>query len=84
MAISGDTSSPTRFLSGQTAGSTLAEQRTLLLDVFGGEVLTAFDNALLFADKVQSRTISKARSARFPKIWKSQAEYHRAGQELMG
>jgi len=59
--------------------------RTLALDVFGGEVITAFDMATITADKVQTRTLSGgARSARFPKIWKATAEYHKAGRELLG
>lgn len=82
----GDNSNPTRFLKGQTAGATLAEQRTLALDVFGGEVFTAFDSSTVFADKVQNRTLGKGagRSARFPKVWKALAEYHKAGQEMLG
>lgn len=78
-------STPSRFLQGQASGSTLNDMRTLALDIFGGEVLTAFDLALIFADKVQSRTLGGgARSARFPKIWKATAEYHTAGKELLG
>lgn len=81
----GDSSSPSRFLQGQAAGTSLSEMRTLALDIFGGEVITAYDLALRFADKVQSRTLSGgARSARFPKIWKATAAYHTAGQELLG
>jgi len=78
-------SAPSRFLQGQASGSTLNDMRTLALDIFGGEVITAFEMALQFADKVQSRTLSGgARSARFPKIWKATAEYHTAGKELLG
>lgn len=78
-------SAPSRFLQGQASGSTLNDMRTLALDIFGGEVITAFDLALKFADKVQSRTLSGgARSARFPKIWKATSEYHTAGKELLG
>lgn len=59
--------------------------RTLALDIFGGEVITAFDLATITADKVQTRTLSGGmRSARFPKIWKATAEYHTAGKELLG
>lgn len=78
-------SAPSRFLQGQAAGSTLNDMRTLALDIFGGEVLTAYDLALQFADKVQNRTLGGgARSARFPKIWKASGEYHVAGKELLG
>ncbi|MDR3473417.1 MAG: phage capsid protein [Devosia sp.] len=78
-------STPSRFLQGQAAGASLSEMRTLALDIFGGEVLTAFDLALIAADKVQNRTLTGGmRSARFPKIWKATAEYHTAGKELLG
>ncbi len=78
-------STPTRFLKGQTSGSNLTELRTLALDIFGGEVITAFDLATITADKVQTRTLSGGmRSARFPKVWKATAEYHTAGKELLG
>lgn len=78
----GDSSNPTRFLQGQHQSDT----RHLALDVFGGEVLTAFDLQQITADKVQTRTLLKGggRSARFPKIWKANAEYHVAGRELLG
>lgn len=77
----GDTSNPARFLGGQV-GST---NRELALDIFGGEVLTAFDLAVQFPDKVNQRTLKGgARSARFPKTWKASAEYHSAGVELLG
>jgi hypothetical protein len=72
---------PTRFLQGQHPTDT----RSLALDVFGGEVLTAFDLATVTLDKVQTRTLSGgARSARFPKTWKATAGYHTAGQEMLG
>jgi hypothetical protein len=83
--MAGDTSTPSRFLQGQAAGSTLSDMRTLALDIFGGEVITAYEMALIAAGKVQSRTLSGgARSARFPKIWKATAAYHTAGEELLG
>lgn len=85
MAIGAESSSPVAFGRGQTAGSTLAEQRELFLDIFGGEVITAFDLATITMDKVQTRTLSGgARSARFPKIWKATSEYHQRGKELLG
>ena len=83
--MAGDTSTPSRFLQGQATGSTLSDMRTLALDIFGGEVITAFDLATITVDKVQTRTLSGGmRSARFPKIWKATAEYHTAGAELLG
>lgn len=83
--MAGDTTTPSRFLQGQASGSTLNDMRTLALDIFGGEIITAFDLSTITVDKVQTRTLSGgARSARFPKIWKATAEYHTAGKELMG
>lgn len=76
----GDTSNPARFGDGQ--GS--ADSRTLFLKVFGGEVLAAFHEAVVTLDKHQVQTISGAKSAQFPKTWKATAEYHTAGQEMLG
>lgn len=75
-----DSSSPSRFLQGQDPSNT----RALALDIFGGEVFTAFNLATIFDDKVQQRAISSGRSARFPKVWKASSGYHQAGDELMG
>ena len=85
MAVGAELSTPVVFGKGQTAGSTLAEQRELFLDIFGGEVLTAFDLATITMDKVTVRQLGGGmRSARFPKTWMSTAEYHTRGQELLG
>jgi hypothetical protein len=81
MPISTIAGAPTRFLQGQSGSDT----RNLALDIFGGEVLTAFDLATITLDKVQTRQLSGgARSARFPKTWKATAGYHAAGQEMLG
>ena len=80
MTIGAELSNPTAFGSGQTADS-----RSLFLDIFGGEVITAFETATITADKVQTRTLSGgAKSARFPKTWKATAAYHKRGQEMLG
>lgn len=85
MAVGAELSSPAVFGKGQTAGSTQAEQRELFLDIFGGEVLTAFDLQTLTMDKITVRHLGGGmRSARFPKTWMSTAEYHVRGQELLG
>jgi len=77
----GDASSPARFLGGQT-GST---NRELALDVFGGEVLAAFDLHTVTMDKVSTKTVSGgAKSWKFPKTWKASSEYHSPGVELLG
>jgi hypothetical protein len=73
-------STPTRFLQGQDASDT----RKLALEIFGGEVFTAFNLATVFDGKVFSRAISEGKSARFPKIWKASSSYHTAGTQLLG
>jgi hypothetical protein len=73
-------STPSRFLQGQDASDT----RKLALEIFGGEVFSAFNLATVFDGKVFSRTISEGKSARFPKIWKAASSYHTAGTQLLG
>lgn len=78
----GDNSSPVRFGKG---ASSPTDNRSLFLDVFGGEVLTAFDNATVTLDKHTVKSLSGgAKSYRFPKTWKASAEYHTPGQEMLG
>mgnify|MGYP003673925408 FL=1 len=78
----GDASSPVRFGKGQ---SDPVDNRALMLDVFGGEVLTAFDSATVTLDKHTIKSLSGgAKSYRFPKSWLASAEFHTPGQELLG
>lgn len=56
----------------------------LFLKVFGGEVLTAFEEANKVMDKHTVRTISAGKSAQFPATWKVSAGYHTAGTEIVG
>ena len=78
----GTASSPVRFGAGQ---SNPTDVRSLYLDVFGGEVLTAFDNATVTLDKHTVKSLNGgAKSYRFPKTWKASAEYHNPGTELLG
>lgn len=80
MAIGAENSNPIRFGQGQTANP-----RELFLDVFGGEVITAFDLATITLDKHNVKTVGGGqRSWRFPKTWKAQAGYHQPGTELLG
>lgn len=71
---------PSRSGQVNLAGATDA----LFLDVFGGEVLTAFEMACKFKDKVRSRTITEGRSAKFPAVYKAAGSYHTAGAEING
>mgnify|MGYP003333174688 CR=1 FL=1 len=76
----GDTSNPVRFGYGQS----VSDDRNLFLKVFGGEVLAAFSEAIVFADKHMTKRVTEGKSFQFPKTWKATSEYHTAGQELLG
>lgn len=56
----------------------------LFLKVFGGEVLTAFEEACVVMDKHTVRQISSGKSAQFPATWKVTAAYHTPGVEIVG
>lgn len=56
----------------------------LFLKVFGGEVLTAFEETNKVMDKHMVRTISAGKSASFPATWKVTAGYHTPGSEIVG
>lgn len=71
---------PSRIGQSQGAGATDA----LWLDVFGGEVLTAFETHVKLKDKVRTRTITEGRSARFPAMYRAVGQYHTPGTEIAG
>lgn len=63
----------------------------MFLEVFAGEILTAFEEAnIMFNGDADSapmhlvRTISEGKSATFPATWKASAEYHTPGVEIVG
>lgn len=62
------------------AGSTTA----LFLKVFGGEVLSAFEEGNVVMDKHTIKQISSGKSAQFPATWKVSASYHTPGVEIVG
>lgn len=77
----GDPSNPVRFGGGQI-GST---NRELYLEVFGGEVLEAYDAAVIMEQALTVKSVGGGQKAwRFPKTWKAQSEYHTPGVELLG
>ena len=80
MAFSDVVSNPARFGYGQS----VSDDRALFLKVFGGEVLAAYMEQVLTADKHQIKTISEGKSFAFPKTWKATSEYHAPGQEMLG
>lgn len=56
----------------------------IFLKVFGGEVITAFEEANVVMDKHTIRSIQSGKSAAFPATWKVTAGYHVAGTEILG
>lgn len=73
-------SNPSRVGQDSLAGATDA----LFLEVFGGEVLTAFETAVKFRDKVRRRVMTEGKSARFPAVYKAVGQYHTPGAEILG
>lgn len=63
-----------------SAGDALA----LFLKVFGGEVMTAFNNKTVFMDKHRVRNIQHGKSAQFPATGKASGGYHTPGTTLVG
>lgn len=60
------------------------DTRALMLDLAAGEVITAFETAVMMRDKHQTRTLSKGKSVKFPAIWRAGGGYHTPGTELTG
>jgi hypothetical protein len=60
------------------------DRKALFLKVYGGEVLTAFEEMTRFKDRHFIRTISNGKSAQFPVTWKVGASYHTPGAEIDG
>lgn len=61
MAFGAELSNPARFGYGQST----TDDRNLFLKIFGGEVLAAFNEAVVFQDKQQKRSIASGKSAQF-------------------
>jgi hypothetical protein len=75
-------SNATPLRSGQVNGA--GDVDALFLKVFGGMVMTAFDEACVMQDKHMIRNISSGKSAQFPATWKVGASYHTPGAEIVG
>ena len=71
---------PLRIGQVNSAGDTDA----LFLKVFGGEVLTAYEETNVFADLQMVRNIDHGKSASFPATWKVNSSYHTPGAEIVG
>jgi hypothetical protein len=66
------------------AVNSAGDRNALFLKVFGGEVMTAFEESNVFLDKTMVRSISSGKSAQFPATWKVVAGYHTPGTEIAG
>jgi hypothetical protein len=55
-----------------------------MLDLFGGEVIAAFETATALRDKHMSKMLNGGKSFRFPAIWRAQGGYHTPGVEITG
>ena len=71
---------PLRIGDNNIAGTPTA----LFLQVFGGEILTAFQESNVVMDKHMIRQIQHGKSASFPATWKVTAAYHTPGAEIVG
>lgn len=56
----------------------------LFLQVYAGEVLTAFEGNNVMLDRHQVRTITHGKSASFPAVGLIDAYYHTPGSEILG
>ena len=70
-------------LNGTSDGS-WEQDNALFLEVFSGEVLTAFETATIFKPLHRVRTIQHGKSASFPVLGKMSARYHKPGEAILG
>lgn len=60
------------------------DTQALMLELFGGEVLTAFQTKVMFRDKHQVKTLANGKLFKFPAIWRTTVGYHVPGTEILG
>ena len=79
-------STPSRFGQANSVATSNGDgaDQALFLKVFGGEVLTAFEQNTIMLDKHNVRTISSGKSAQFPTSGRITAAYHTPGAEILG
>ena len=73
------TTTPSRLGQKNATGTT----NDLFLKVFGGEVITVFDNVNVMLGTTQVRSISSGKSAQFPATGVANATYHTPGQDIL-
>lgn len=71
---------PSRLGQANLSGDTSA----LFLKVFSGEVMSTFAAKTVMKEKTRIRSIKNGKSAQFPAIGKTNAEYHTPGNEILG
>ena len=60
------------------------DERDLFLEIFTGEVMTAFEENNKMLNKTRVRTITEGKSAKFALVGGIDANYHTPGEELQG
>lgn len=70
-------------LTGTSDGS-WEQENAVFLEIFSGEVLTAFNTTNIFKDLHRVRTITEGKSASFPALGKMAARYHVPGTPVLG
>jgi len=58
--------------------------RDLFLKLYAGEILTSFEAKNVMMPLIRTRTITKGKSASFPMLGRTTAEYHTPGNEITG
>lgn len=58
--------------------------RALNLDLFGGEIINAFQKKTVMREKHMTKTLSGGKTFKFPAIWKATGGYHTPGVEITG
>ena len=81
---SGSTYTTSYNANATTAQSEWDTNNELFLKLWSGEVQAAFDANTVLRERTRVRTIQSGKSAQFPAIGKTIAEYHAAGTELTG
>lgn len=67
---------------GQNLGA--GDTRALMLDLFGGEIISAFESATVMRDKHMTKALANGKSYKFPAIWRATGGYHTPGVEITG
>lgn len=75
---------PSRLGQSDLTGGSWANDNSLFLKVFGGEVLASFAQATVMMGRNSVRTIKSGKSAQFPVIGRTSAQYHTPGQLIEG